>query len=74
MVDNTGNPILSFGTWGNRDSMGGLEGDIVPTKGIPLAYPSSVDVSDNYIYVSDLVNIRLLRIEKCFKLSESAKL
>ncbi|MFT6277125.1 MAG: hypothetical protein ACJAZ0_003237 [Halioglobus sp.] len=74
VVDNMGNPILSFGTWGNRDSMGGLEGDIVPTEGIPLAYPSSVDVSDNYIYVSDVVNIRLLRIEKRFKLSESAKL
>jgi hypothetical protein len=39
-----------------------------------MAYPSSVDVSDDYIYVSDVVNIRLLRIEKRFKLNESVKL
>ncbi|MCK5528576.1 MAG: hypothetical protein KAI74_02735, partial [Kiritimatiellae bacterium] len=73
IMDNEGNEILTFGTWGNRDSMGGLEGDLVPTKGIPMAYPSSVDVTDDYIYVSDLVNARVLRIKKEFQLIESDK-
>ncbi|MCG3180355.1 MAG: hypothetical protein BIFFINMI_02714 [Phycisphaerae bacterium] len=69
VMDNEGNPLLSFGTYGNRDSMGGLEGDLTPTPGIPMAYPNSVDATDNYIYVADLVNVRLLRIAKTFAAS-----
>ncbi|MEQ8791271.1 MAG: hypothetical protein RIC55_33725 [Pirellulaceae bacterium] len=66
VIDNEGNPILSFGTYGNRDSMGGLPGDLVPTDDIPLAWPNSVDSTDDYIYVSDVVNVRLLRLKKTF--------
>ena len=73
VIDNEGNPILAFGTYGNRDSMGGLPGDIVTTKDIPLAWPNSVDATDDYIYVSDIVNVRLLRIEKTFSLSMTSK-
>ncbi|PCJ59055.1 MAG: hypothetical protein COA79_11900 [Planctomycetota bacterium] len=71
VMDNEGNQIIRFGTWGNRDSMGGLKGDLVPTKDIPMAYPSSVDVTDDYIYVSDLVNARVLRLKKTFKLTSN---
>jgi len=60
------NEILRFGTYGNRDSMGGLKGDLVPTEGIPLGWPNSVDASDDTIYVGDVVNNRLLRIAKTF--------
>jgi hypothetical protein len=67
VMDNAGNEILKFGTYGNRDSMGGLPGDVVPTKDIPLAFPNSVDATDNYIYVADMVNLRLLRLRKNFK-------
>jgi len=72
VIDNEGNPILAFGTYGNRDSMGGLEGDLVPTKDVPMAWPNSVDATDDYIYVSDLVNIRLLQLEKQFELSATS--
>lgn len=72
VIDNEGNPILAFGTYGNRDSLGGLPGEIVPTKDIPLAWPNSVDATDDYIYVSDILNVRLLRIEKRFELSKSS--
>ncbi len=72
VIDNEGNRILSFGTYGNRDSFGGLEGDLVPTKDIPMAWPNSVDVTDNYIYVSDIVNVRLLRIQKVFRLASTS--
>ncbi len=71
VIDNQGNAILRFGTYGNRDSMGGLEGDLVPTPGIPLAWPSSVDATDDYIYVSDIVNIRLLRLTKTYVLTKT---
>jgi hypothetical protein len=66
MIDKEGNTILRFGTYANRDSKGGLEGDRVPTRDIPLGWPNSVDVTDDYIYVSDIVNIRLLRLAKTF--------
>lgn len=68
IIDTEGNQILTFGTYGNRDSMGGLEGDLVPTKDIPLAWPNSVEATDQYIYVGDIVNIRLLQLEKKFEL------
>ena len=71
-VDNEGNPVLSFGTWGNRDSMGGLKGDLVPTKDIPLGWPNSVDATDDHIYIGDIVNCRLLRIAKTFAVEATA--
>jgi hypothetical protein len=73
VMDNAGNEILHFGTYGNRDSMGGLPGDLIPTKGIPLAFPNSVGATDNYIYVADMVNLRLLRLVKNFKTVASSR-
>ena len=73
VMDNAGNEILHFGTYGNRDSMGGLAGDLVPTKDIPLAFPNSVAATDNYIYVADMVNHRLLRIKKMFKAESTSR-
>ena len=73
VIDNAGNEILRFGTYGNRDSMAGLPDDRVPTKGIPLAFPNSVDATDNYIYVADMVNLRLLRLRKNFKMIASSQ-
>ena len=73
VMDNAGNEILYFGTYGNRDSMGGLAGDLVPAKGIPLAFPNSVEATDNYIYVADMVNHRLLRIKKVFKAEATSR-
>jgi hypothetical protein len=71
VIDNEGSEVLRFGTWGNRDSLGGLPGDLVPTKGIPMAYPNSVDVTDDYIYVGDMGNCRLLQVAKTFAASET---
>lgn len=71
VIDNDGNPLLSFGSYGNRDSLGGLPGDLVPTKDVPMAWPNSVDATDDFIYVSDIVNIRLLRLAKTFAAAET---
>ncbi len=73
VMDNAGNEILHFGTYGNRDSMGGLPGDLVPTKGIPLGFPNCVEATDNYIYVGDMVNQRLLRIQKNYQLDVTSR-
>ncbi len=62
LIDNAGNEILRFGTYGNPDSKGGLPGEQVPTGDIPLAYAHTVDLSDDYIYVGDLNNNRVLRL------------
>jgi hypothetical protein len=74
VIDNAGNRILAFGQYANRDSMGGLKGDLVPTKGIPMGWPNSVDATDDYIYVSDIVNIRLMRLAKTFAAVETVDL
>jgi hypothetical protein len=71
VIDNEGNGILRFGTYGNRDSTGGLKGELVPTKGVPMAWPSSVDADDDHVYVSDIVNIRLMRLVKTFAAAET---
>lgn len=73
VMDNAGNEILHFGTYGNRDSMGGLAGDLAPTKDIPLAFPNSVDATDYYVYVADMVNLRLLRLKKDFQATAWSK-
>jgi hypothetical protein len=72
VIDNAGTEILHFGTYGNRDSMGGLPGERVGTKGIPLGFANSVTATDNFIYVGDMVNHRLLRVQKKFRLTASA--
>ena len=74
VIDNEGNRILWFGTYGNRDSMGGLQRDKVPTNDVPMAWPSSVDATDDYIYVTDIVNIRLLRLAKTFAAAETIEI
>jgi hypothetical protein len=71
VMDNEGNRVLAFGTYGNRDSLGGLPGDLVPTKDIPMAWPNSVDATDDFICVSDSLNVRLMRLAKTFAAAET---
>ncbi len=72
LIDNAGNEILHFGAWGNRDSTGGLKSNLAPTRDIPMALPNSVAATDDYLYVADMVNLRILRIAKTFAASETA--
>lgn len=71
LMDNSGNEILRFGTYGNRDSTGGLPGGTVPTAGVPLGFPNSVDATDDYIYVADMINQRLMRLARTFRVSST---
>lgn len=54
VVDNNDNPILTFGEYGNRDAAG---------PGIPFAFPGGVATSEDYIYVADEVNTRMVRVK-----------
>jgi len=45
-----------------------LADDLVPTKDIPMALPNNVAATDDYIYVADMVDLRILRIRKVFAL------
>jgi hypothetical protein len=70
VVDNTGNEIMKFGKYGNTDSRGVLPGPglTLSSTDIPIAWPSSVAASENYIYVGDGVNARLVRVKMDYTL------
>ncbi|MBL8026075.1 MAG: T9SS type A sorting domain-containing protein [Fibrobacteres bacterium] len=55
VVDNEGNTIADFGKYGNTDSRGG--------SGIPIGWSGNVAASEDYIYVADLSNQRIVRVK-----------
>lgn len=63
--DNDGNIINRFGRYGNIDSRGSLPGlpgqQVVAGTEIPMAWPTSVAASEDYVYVSDYLNCRIVR-------------
>jgi HEAT repeat protein len=54
VLDTAGNPVTSFGRYGNVDDRG---------EGVPLADPRTVMVSDRAVYVGDMSNNRIARAE-----------
>ncbi|MFO7898159.1 MAG: hypothetical protein R6V58_03750 [Planctomycetota bacterium] len=52
VLDKNGNEITTFGRYGNPDDGG---------RGIPLADPRSVTVSDEAAYIGDMTNQRIVR-------------
>ncbi|MHC4915106.1 MAG: hypothetical protein ACYTGB_06405 [Planctomycetota bacterium] len=85
VIDNEGNPILAFGRYGNRDdgvpmrhAGSGMRNDGAQPSRTPnsasaihVAWPMSVDADDEHIYVTDIVNTRLLRLKKTFGAEKS---
>lgn len=65
VVDNNDNLLVQFGKYGNIDSRGGLLGPgvTIPGSDIPLAYPVCAASSEDYIYVADVANCRLVRVK-----------
>ncbi|MGQ9662523.1 MAG: hypothetical protein ACUVWX_09335 [Kiritimatiellia bacterium] len=60
VLDSNGNPITTFGAYGNQDSRG--QGSLIPVPEIPMAWPISVVVSDTHAYVADTLNRRLAKV------------
>jgi hypothetical protein len=71
LMDNAGNEILRFGTYGNIDDWRALEGRWGEAKSIPLSWPGAVDATDGWIYVADHANVGVLRLAKSFAASET---
>lgn len=70
IADNAGNTILTFGQYGNTDARGGLSGPGRPyaEPSIPLAWPTGIAASEDYVYVGDYLNQRVVRIRKVYEL------
>ncbi|MBN1422189.1 MAG: hypothetical protein JXP34_25670 [Planctomycetes bacterium] len=72
MIDNAGNEILRFGSYGNADSRG--PGSAVPDPEIPLGWPicaSAGRIEKGWIYVADALNRRVVRVDLRFATEES---
>jgi hypothetical protein len=69
VLDNAGNRVARFGSYGNIDNVAEELAGRPGTAGkCTMAYPFSVDASDNYIYAGDPANISVLRFKKSFAL------
>jgi hypothetical protein len=62
-VDNSGNPILDFGAYGNFDAGRGKT-----TAGIPLAWPTGAGFGKDRLYVNDVYNRRVVRVDHAYAL------
>ena len=69
-MDNAGNEILRFGTYGNIDDWKALEGRWSEAKVVPLSWPGAVDATERYIYVADHANVGVLRLRKTWSIEE----
>jgi DNA-binding beta-propeller fold protein YncE len=65
VVDNEGNEIMKFGSYGNSDDRGAADGKAKPA--IPLGYPIAAKPSFNHIYVADEGNRRAVRVDPTWK-------
>ncbi|MFC1479354.1 hypothetical protein ACFL6F_02050, partial [Planctomycetota bacterium] len=65
IYDNAGNIILDFGSYGNYDSAGPKSS--IPKPDIGLAWPVGVGVSDDYVYIADMMNRRIIRADRTYK-------
>lgn len=61
VIDTNNNPITTFGNYGNEDSGGPASSVTKPA--IPMAWPTYVAVSDDWAYVADTVNRRVVRVK-----------
>jgi flagellar hook assembly protein FlgD len=58
---------LEFGEYGNIDSKG--PGSLVHTADVPMAWPTGVACTDNYIYFTDMINTRLTQVKRNYALN-----
>ena len=66
LVDNAGNPILDFGAYGNFDA--GRAGTAASRKVIPLGWPTGAGFGRDHLYVNDVYNRRVVRVDPVYAL------
>ncbi len=64
VFDTQGNELTHFGDYGNVDSAGPRSA--VPGPEIPLAWPGCVATSPEAIYISDWLNVRVVRVKPTY--------
>ena len=57
--------IVKFGAYGNYDDQGA--GSKNPKPEISLGWPCMVAAGEDYIYVGDQLNCRIVRVDKTWK-------
>ncbi|HLX61513.1 MAG TPA: hypothetical protein VKX17_09560, partial [Planctomycetota bacterium] len=82
ILDNSGNEIVSFGKYGNFDSQyinsntkdGKENKPSIATPEIPLGWPNSAGFSEKHVYVMDVYNRRVVRVDKTYALETTIEL
>jgi hypothetical protein len=74
VLDSAGNLICEFGAYGNYDSQGPGGKSPVKTPEIPLGWPTGAGASDGHIYVGDMYNRRVVRVDKIWAAEASCVL
>ncbi len=64
VLDTAGNKIAHFGGYGNIDSAG--PASAFPKPEIPLAWPGCVATSPEAVYISDWLNLRVVRVKPAY--------
>ncbi|MBL8028394.1 MAG: T9SS type A sorting domain-containing protein, partial [Fibrobacteres bacterium] len=64
VMDNEGNQLFKFGTYGNLDAWLDAQANPSAATTVPLSWPNSVDATEDYIYVADYVNSGVVRMKK----------
>jgi hypothetical protein len=70
--DNAGNEIVQFGNYGNFDCQG--PGSAEPRPDIPLGWPVTAGATDRHVYVGDVLNHRVVRVDKAFSAEVTASI
>jgi sugar lactone lactonase YvrE len=68
VLDNAGNRIAEFGHYGNFDAQG--RGSAEPKPAIPLGWPTNAAVAGDHIYVADVLNHRIVRVDLDFAVTQ----
>jgi len=62
--DNAGNRMARFGHYGNFDARGAASAE--PQPAIPLGWPTNAGAAGDHIYVADVLNHRVVRVDLDF--------
>jgi hypothetical protein len=65
VMDNAGSTLATFGHYGNFDAQG--PGSAEPEPPIPLGWPTNAVVAGNHVYVADVLNHRVVRVDLDFE-------
>jgi hypothetical protein len=69
VMDANANPIIRFGGYGNMDCGG--PASAIPDPAIAFAWPQYVAVSNEAVYVSDVINRRIVRAKLSYVSQDS---